>query len=44
MATDLKLDISNPNAITYITEELGFTIRVADARHILNCIKLWYTC
>jgi hypothetical protein len=26
MATDLKLDTSNPNAITYITEELGFTI------------------
>lgn len=26
MATDLKIDISNPNAITYITEELGFTI------------------
>jgi len=25
-ATDLKIDISNPNAITYITEELGFTI------------------
>jgi hypothetical protein len=23
---DLKIDISNPNAITYITEELGFTI------------------
>ena len=26
MATDLKIDSSNPNAITYITEELGFTI------------------
>jgi hypothetical protein len=26
MATDVKLDTSNPNAITYITEELGFTI------------------
>jgi hypothetical protein len=26
MATDNKLDISNPNAITYCTEELGFTI------------------
>jgi len=26
MATDFKIDISNPNAITYITEELGFTI------------------
>lgn len=23
---DLKIDVSNPNAITYITEELGFTI------------------
>ena len=23
---DLKIDISNPNAITYCTEELGFTI------------------
>ena len=23
---DLKIDISNPNAITYVTEELGFTI------------------
>lgn len=26
MVTDLKIDISNPNAITYCTEELGFTI------------------
>ncbi len=26
MAADLKLDISNSNAITYITEELSFTI------------------
>ena len=26
MATDLKIDISNPNAITYCTDELGFTI------------------
>jgi hypothetical protein len=26
MATDVKLDISNPNAITYITEELAYTI------------------
>lgn len=26
MATSFKIDISNPNAITYITEELGFTI------------------
>ncbi len=25
-ATENKIDISNPNAITYITEELGFTI------------------
>ncbi len=25
-AADLKIDISNPNAITYCTEELGFTI------------------
>jgi hypothetical protein len=25
-ATDFKIDSSNPNAITYITEELGFTI------------------
>lgn len=23
---DLKIDVSNPNAITYITQELGFTI------------------
>jgi hypothetical protein len=26
MAADIKLNTSNPNAITYITEELGFTI------------------
>jgi hypothetical protein len=26
MATDFKINISNPNAITYTTEELGFTI------------------
>lgn len=26
MAIDFKLDTSNPNAITYITDELGFTI------------------
>jgi hypothetical protein len=26
MAAEIKLDTSNPNAITYITEELGFTI------------------
>jgi hypothetical protein len=26
MATDNKIDTTNPNAITYITEELGFTI------------------
>jgi len=26
MVADTKLDISNPNAITYCTEELGFTI------------------
>ncbi len=26
MAAEIKLDITNPNAITYITEELGFTI------------------
>jgi predicted transcriptional regulator len=26
MATDFKIDTTNPNAITYITEELGFTI------------------
>lgn len=25
-ATDLKIQVSNPNAITYATEELGFTI------------------
>ena len=25
-ATENKIDVSNPNAITYITEELGFTI------------------
>lgn len=23
---DLKIDVSNPNTITYITEELGFKI------------------
>ncbi len=26
MAIDLKIDISNPEAITYITEEIGYTI------------------
>lgn len=26
MATDLKITVSNPNAITYCTDELGFTI------------------
>jgi hypothetical protein len=32
-ATENRIDISNPNAITYITEELGYNIgRYQDGR------------